>query len=132
MKKIFLTLFLSQLILACGALNPLDKKQISLTNTQWVLQETVQGKTPTLIIETNRIAGTGGCNNYFSEVVINAQKGSFVVGNIASTKMACNHLQVEQNYFDLLQQTNQYSLKNDVLELYKDHLLLMRFKKLQK
>ena len=82
---------------------------------------------PTLNVENNRISGTGGCNNYFADVVLNAKNGSFVAGNVGSTRMACTNMTSEQNFFDLLAQVNRYDLNNGVLELYKDNLLLLRF-----
>jgi heat shock protein HslJ len=132
MKKILLATVIILSVVSCGAISTITKKQPSLVNTKWVLVDNTSGKTPTLIVESARITGNGGCNNYFSEVVLNSGNGNFVLGNIASTKMACNNMNIEQNYFDVLQQANKYTVKNGILELYKDNLLLLRFKKLEK
>lgn len=132
MKKLLLAVIIALSVVSCGAISTITKKQPSLVNTKWILVDNTAGKTPTLIVEAGRISGTGGCNNYFSEVVLNPGNGNFVVGNIGSTKMACNNLNVEQNYFDVLQQANKYVVKNGVLELYKDNLLLLKYKKLDK
>ena len=41
-------------------------------------------------------------------------------------------MKAEQNYFNLLQQVNKYQVKDGYLELYKDGLLLLKYKKIQK
>ena len=86
-------------------------------------------KAPTLVIEGKRITGNGGCNNYFSDVVITASTGTFDVGNIGATKMACDNMMTEQSYFSVLEQVNKYVVNEGYLELYKDNLLLLKFKK---
>lgn len=130
MKKVILTLILALFVVSCGVIPMIGKRQASLVNTKWTLVENgISTKAPTLNIETNRISGNSGCNNYFSDVVLNAENGNFVSGNIGATKMACNNMSVEQNYLDLLQQVNKYVVNKEVLELYKDNLLLLKFKK---
>jgi heat shock protein HslJ len=101
-----------------------------VTNTKWTLTDQVSGsKTPTLNIEDKRISGNGGCNNFFAEATVDANNGTFLVGNVGSTRMACNDLKTEQNFFNLLEQANKYTVKDGYLELYKDNLLLLRFRK---
>ena len=51
-------------------------------------------------------------------MVLDAESGNFVVGNVGSTKMACEEMKTEQNYFNLLQQVNKYQVKDGYLELY--------------
>lgn len=133
MKNTVLTFLVLILVYSCGSLPKFGKKQATIANTSWALLDggSMQ-KTPTLNIEAARISGTGGCNNYFSDIVLNAQNGSFVAGSIGSTRMSCGNMTGEQNYFDLLSQVNRYSLKEDVLELYKDNLLLLKFKQVSK
>ena len=86
-------------------------------------------KAPTLVIEGKRITGNGGCNNYFSDVVITTSTGTFDVGNVGATKMACDNMMTEQSYFTVLEQVNKYVVNEGYLELYKDNLLLLKFKK---
>lgn len=133
MRKIFLAFMLMTLVVSCGSLPQFGKKQASIVNTQWTLVETGSSpKVPTLNVENNRISGTGGCNNYFADIVLNTKNGSFVAGSIGSTRMACSNMTSEQNFFDLLAQVNRYDLNNGELELYKDNLLLLKFKQNQK
>ena len=129
MKKIISLLVIALIVISCGAISG-GKKQVSLVNTKWTLvDKSITTKIPTLSVEANRITGSGGCNKYFSDLVLNAENGNFVVGNVGSTKMACNDMMTEQNYFNLLQQVNKYQVKEGYLELYKDNLLLLKLKK---
>ena len=129
MKKIISLLVIALIVISCGVISG-GKKQASLVNTKWtLLDKSITTKIPTLSVEANRITGSGGCNKYFSDLVLNAENGNFVVGNVGSTKMACDDMMTEQNYFNLLQQVNKYQVKEGYLELYKDNLLLLKFKK---
>jgi len=129
MKKIISLLVIALIVISCGAISG-GKKQASLVNTKWTLvDKSITTKIPTLSVEANRITGSGGCNKYFSDLVLNAENGNFIVGNVGSTKMACDDMMTEQNYFNLLQQVNKYQVKEGYLELYKDNLLLLKFKK---
>ena len=129
MKKIISLLVIALIVISCGAISG-GKKQASLVNTKWtLLDKSITTKIPTLSVEANRITGSGGCNKYFSDLVLNAENGNFLVGNVGSTKMACDDMMTEQNYFNLLQQVNKYQVKEGYLELYKDNLLLLKFKK---
>lgn len=105
------------------------KSQPSIANTKWVLSEQVKGKTPTLNIEGNRVTGNAGCNNYFGELMLDTTAGNFVANNIGSTKMACENMATESNYLKMLSQANKYVVNGNVLELYRDNLLLVKFTK---
>lgn len=119
-------------MISCATISKIGKRQESVINTKWTLVDNnlSTSKAPTLIIEGKRISGNGGCNNYFSDVIISAENGSFVVGDVASTKMACDNLMTEQSYFNVLEQANKYVINNGYLELYKDNLLLLKYRKL--
>lgn len=131
MKKKILVLGLTIIIASCASLSKTGTKQVSVVNTKWILTDNhfSSNKAPTLIIENNRVTGNGSCNNYFSDIVLNPQNGTFDVGDLGSTKMACDSMATEQNYFNLLEQVNKYIVNGDYLELYKDNLLLLKFKK---
>lgn len=108
---------------------PKKTSQVSLENSKWTLIDNVKGKVPTLNVEAGRITGNAGCNNYSGEVILNSEEGQFSASKIGSTKMACNNLSVEQNFLKMLQEANRYNVKNNILELYKDNLLLMKLQK---
>ena len=66
----------------------------------------------------NRINGNGGCNSYSGHYTLgDGNKISF--SNIASTKMACDHLNTEGLFFAALGMTESYALQNDTLSLNK-------------
>ena len=130
MKNIILAFFAFIALASCATQVGKSSKQEVVTNTKWTLTDQVSGsKTPTLNIEDKRISGNGGCNNFCAEATVDANNGTFLVGNVGSTRMACNDLKTEQNFFNLLEQANKYTVKDGYLELYKDNLLLLRFRK---
>ena len=64
----------------------------------------------------SRIDGNGGCNSYSGQYTLgDGNKISF--SNIASTKMACDHLNTEGLFFAALGMTETYSMQNDTLTL---------------
>lgn len=109
-----------------------SKAQPSLLNTQWRLEDSVKGKTPTLVIENEKLSGNAGCNNYFGTITLDASNGSFAAKNIGSTRMACPNMQAEANFLKMLNEANRYVSKNGTLELYKDQLLLMKLTQMGK
>lgn len=133
MRKIFLIVPLFGVVLSCNTVSSIGSKigkpQMNLENTEWELQagKLNQSKVPTLRIEKDRISGNAGCNNYFTQAVIEPQTGRFSAKNIGSTRMACKDMQVEQNFLKMLEQSNKYLSDGYTLELYKDQLLLMKF-----
>jgi heat shock protein HslJ len=65
-----------------------------------------------------RVAGSGGCNRYFSAVELGAP-GEFALGPVGSTMMACPEmtLALEQQYLRALQGARRYRIAGDRLEL---------------
>jgi heat shock protein HslJ len=104
--------------------------QPNIANTQWTLADNIKGNKPTLVIEAAKITGNGGCNRYFGEVMLDRTVGNFSTKNIGSTKMACENMNEETNYFSMLGAATKYVVTGTTLELYKDNLLLMKFNKL--
>lgn len=75
-------------------------------------------RTPELhfISEENRISGNAGCNQYSGMYEIKSENGiSFV--EIASTKMACNQMEIENKFFNALERADNYTLNHDTLSL---------------
>ena len=132
MKKVVMALLMSAIVSSCTSISSTSKTskaQPSIANSQWVLSDVVKGKTPTLNIENGKLSGNGGCNNYFGEVILDAASGSFGVDKVGSTKMACNYMTEEQNYFKMLSEANSYKVSGNTLEIYKDGLLLLKYNK---
>lgn len=136
MKNIVLGIFGALVLASCGSQSgttsnssSVGKSQPSLLSTKWVLDDKVKGKVPTLNIEANKISGNGGCNNYFGTLTMDAASGNFVASQMGSTKMACDNLSSEQNYFQMLAKATKYVSSGNSLELYQGGLLLLKFKK---
>lgn len=134
MKKLFFTTILALTVASCtnrvGNADKLGKNQASITGTQWVLADDVTNK-PTLMVEQNRISGNAGCNNYFSDAVIDTSAGNFSAKNVGSTRKMCNNMATENAFLNVLPQVNKYVVTETTLELYKDNLLLLKFNKQQ-
>ena len=105
MKKLLLASILSVTIVSCtsrvGNASKVGKAQAPVTGTQWVLADDIANK-PTLVIEQNRISGNAGCNNYFSDAVIDTAAGNFSAKNIGSTRKMCSNMTSETSYISLL------------------------------
>ena len=131
MKKILFAFIAFISLAACSALPKIGGKQATLLNTQWVLSENNldASKIPTLVIEKERVSGNASCNNYFGQYSLDADTGSFSVTNVGVTRMACEKMAAETHYLSMLEKANKYVMKENVLELYKDNLLLLRFRK---
>ena len=130
MKKLIVVLGFLTFMVSCSVLPKIGSKQASLENTRWILAEDVgSSKSPTLNIEKDKVGGNASCNNYFAVYMLNPNTGSFSVSNVGATRMACDNMAVETHYFNMLEKANKYILNGNILELYKDNLLLLRFKR---
>ena len=129
MKNAFLAVFAAAAIVSCYTMSTskVGTSQVNIANTKWTLAEQVKGKTPTLNVESNKITGNGGCNSYFGELSLDPTAGNFVVKNVGATKMACQNMEVEDNYFRMLNEATKYVVNGNTLELYKGNLLLLKF-----
>ena len=133
-KNISLAIFTAATLVSCATMSTSKSKvgssQPNIANTQWTLADNVKGKKPTLVIESARISGNGGCNSYFGDVILDTTVGNFSTKNIGATKMACDNMSEETNYFSMLGAATKYVVSGTTLELYKDKLLLLKFNKL--
>ena len=131
MKNIFLAVFAAAAMVSCSTVSTskVGSSQVNIANTKWTLADQVKGKTPTLNIESSRITGNGGCNSYFGELSLDPTAGNFSARNMGSTKMACDNMEVESNFFSMLKEATKYVVKGNTLELYKGNLLLLKFNK---
>lgn len=134
MKNLFLSICTAAVLVSCGAMagssaSKVGKAQPSLTGTKWALADNVKGKIPTLNIDGEKINGNAGCNNYFGTAKVDPSNGNFSAGQMGSTRMACENMSVEKNFMDMMGKANKYVLTGNVLELYQDNLLLLKFNK---
>ena len=133
-RNISLAIFTAATVVSCSTMATTKMKvgtpQPNIANTKWTLADNVKGKKPTLVIESAKISGNGGCNNYFGEVMLDSTAGNFSAKNVGATKMACDNMSEETNYFSMLGAATKYVVNGTTLELYKDNLLLLKFTKL--
>lgn len=135
MKNFILAICSFLLLASCSTLNGLKSKsgknQASINNSSWVLATDVKGAAPTLMINSDRVSGNAGCNNYFStDFILDPTAGNFSVKNVGTTRKMCDNMDVENNFLKVLNAANKYVVKDNVLELYQDQLLLLRFNRM--
>lgn len=130
MKKIISLAAMLILSLSCSNASVTGRKDnVQLNNTSWVLEENSKTNAGiTLEIAKGRVSGFSGCNNYFSELITHP-KGTFQVKSIGATRMLCDNISVEEDYLNLLEKVNKYVISETSLELYKDNVLLLKFKR---
>lgn len=113
--------------------NVLSKSKSSLTNTQWNLveeDEIVKGfngdNVQITITEDGKLNGYAGCNQIFSEGVLNGSSIKFDL--IGGTKMLCPSNKTEESFTSILKSVDRYEIKGNELYFYKGNMLLLKFK----
>ncbi|KDN55483.1 META domain-containing protein [Flavobacterium seoulense] len=134
MKKHFKIIGLfsfSILLFSCNSTkNVKNEKSSEITEKYWKLIEingqkvTVENfaaKEPHLILkkEENRVNGNGGCNSFFGTYELQANVNRISFSKIGSTRMACLKPTVENDFFKVLETVDNYTIKNDTLQLNK-------------
>jgi heat shock protein HslJ len=90
-------------------------------NGQKVTADNFASKEPHFILKTTdkRVNGNGGCNSFFGSYELQANSNRISFSKIGSTKMACIKPTVENEFFNVLETTDNYTVKNDTLQLNK-------------
>ncbi|ADX67132.1 MULTISPECIES: META domain-containing protein [Weeksella] len=142
MQKIRLTLVLmiGFFMNSCQTAAPVTDfskiKQILETN-KWVLQDNtgnVKGLDQQDVVLNFRyedgltVNGFAGCNSYQGKATLNSTTIRF--SEIGSTKVYCPQMNQEKAYLDMLREVNRYEINGKNLSLFKDNLVLIRFKAL--
>ena len=119
---------------ASAGYNVTTKTSSSLNDTQWNLieeDEMIKGfngdNVHITISEDGKLTGFAGCNQIFSEGVINGSEIKFDL--IGGTKINCPMMKSEEYLTKTLSSVNRYEIKGNELYFYKGNLLLLRFKK---
>lgn len=78
-------------------------------------------KEPHLILKSadNRVTGNGGCNSFFGSYELQANINRISFSKMGSTRMACLKPGVEDAFLNVLETVDNYTLKNDTLQLNK-------------
>lgn len=120
MKSFLLLLCLG--LLGVGGCNS-SKCMAKLTDIKWVL-ETLNGEKVKLtdsnseiFIQFNdaekRVNGRAACNRFFGNYEMNDNKLKF--SPMGATRMACPDLQIENQFFQVLDEVDAYTIKENVL-----------------
>ena len=107
-----------------------SKKPVEIVEKYWklieirgqkVTAENFASKEPHLILksEDNRVNGNGGCNSFFGTYELQADVNRISFSQIGSTRMACLKPTVEADFFNVLETVDNYTVKNDTLQLNK-------------
>lgn len=122
MKSFLLLLCIG--LLGVGGCNS-SKSMAKLTDIKWVL-ETLDGKKVKLtdsnseiFIQFNevekRVNGRAACNRFFGNYEMDGNKLKF--SPMGATRMACPDLQLENQFFQVLDGVDAYTIKDNVLTL---------------
>jgi len=90
-------------------------------NGQKVTADNFASKEPHFILKStdNRVNGNGGCNSFFGTYELQADSNRISFSKIGATKMACIKPTVENDFFNVLETADNYTVKNDTLQLNK-------------
>ena len=80
--------------------------------------------------EDNKVYGNTGCNNLMGSFKVESnygEEGEIRFSQIATTRMACRDINYEQDYLKVLENTDNYSIKNDTLSLKTRNKILAKF-----
>lgn len=108
----------------CNCRSYQKKTQRPLVGTEWQLIQ-LGGKSVkpeagkynlTFLAEENRIAGVGACNRLMGSYTP-GEKGALKIGPMASTRMACPGMDMEQEYCIAIESTTHYEMDGPMLML---------------
>jgi copper homeostasis protein (lipoprotein) len=111
----------------------LEKQQTGLLETKWVLVELSGNAIPgnlnlsskpfiQMIGQDNRLTGNGSCNNFFATFTL-GENNQINISGIGSTKMMCEQMSVEKEFFEALERINSYYILADTLVLIRDAMI---------
>lgn len=125
--KTIISLAAVSLLWACSSSkNNNTSREVPLEGTYWKLVE-LNGKAITsemvnreafmqLIAESGRVTGNGGCNVMGGSYEL-MEPNRIRFSGMFSTKMACPKMDVEDQFFKVLENADSYYLKGDTLQL---------------
>lgn len=107
----------------------LKKVNGQLTDIHWKLiqingkdiQDLELNREPFILLSSSdqRVSANGGCNNIFGSYALDEVNNRLSFGQLASTKMACPNMDIEQQLSDVLDRMDSYHLGQDTLQLFK-------------
>ncbi|MBO5234998.1 MAG: META domain-containing protein [Alistipes sp.] len=130
MKKLLCTIAAVAMLVACGG-----EDNLPMENTKWNLTE-LNGTVDELFddadtfwfaLDGESIIGVGACNRFFGGYQM-TQCGSFEVGGMGMTRMACPDMELEDAFVRIMDEADGYQITGNVLTLKKGAEVLARFK----
>lgn len=129
---VFLICLLASALSGCNS----SKDAMSLSGPKWVLQQLgdkAVGKLQSgneIFIRFDdaekRVNGLAGCNRFFGGYETDGKKLKF--SPMGATRMACPDLELEGSFFQMLENTDSYRIKNQELSLLGKGKVLATFK----
>jgi heat shock protein HslJ len=102
-------------------------KLIALNGQKIVEENTGPKQVYLMFVEKeNRFYGNGGCNSV-NGTYMHSKANHIEFSSIASTKMACANMEVEQQFLNMLKKVNNYQLQGDTLILKVNKEAVSRF-----
>ncbi len=134
MKKM---LWICSLLLVMGACHS-SKNTVKLTGVKWVLEkmngEKIQTKETDneMFIQFNeadkQVNGKAACNRFFGGYEMDGRKLNF--SQMGATRMTCPDINIESEFFKILENTDNYEIKDHQLFLRQKDKVLAVFKSL--
>jgi len=130
------------LLMSCASAKDGSKTKVvtsSLQGTEWVIsslpgftiEETDRAVNLSFSDSSTRFGGYSGCNMYGGDFTVAGQQLKF--SKILGTKRAClSGMKNEQTIFKVLEQTNNYSINANKLQLKQDDKVLAEWVRVEK
>jgi len=78
-----------------------------------------------VVAGVNTFGGNSTCNQYFGSVAVSNDKITF--SDLGSTKMACDDMNLEINYFQAIKKVDRFAVNNGVLYLYSGSQVVLEY-----
>ena len=131
MKRVLFAIAAMVMFAACCG----GEDNLPMENTKWNLTE-LNGTVDELFddadtfwfaLDGESIIGVGACNRFFGGYQMTLC-GSFEVGGMGMTRMACPDMELEDAFVRIMDEADGYQITGDVLTLKKGAEVLARFK----
>jgi heat shock protein HslJ len=128
MKRVLFAV-VAMMFVACNQV-----ENLPMENTKWNLTE-LQGAANDVFADADTfwfsldgesIVGVGACNRFFGGYKM-TQSGSFEVGAMGMTRMACPDMELEDAFVRIIDEADSYEIKGNVMILKKSAEILAQF-----
>ena len=132
LKTITLTLLVSLAAMRCGIQRVAHKRAARLRGGKWALIESgkpvnANGKPIYLHFLKDKFQGYTGCNTMMGTYT--RQGEALSLHKLKSTGEQCEDTGLQEAFLSLLSEVNRIQIQAGMMELYKDKILLLKFRK---